>query len=351
VTAGWRYECRVARLLFAEGAFVRRGVELRAGGLTVTDLDVLALRFAPDLSLRVVAGECKTGAARPLDRVLWGHGVRALAGADEQFVALVRPAGDDVRRVAARLGVALLDERDLRRREARWAPRADGPHAPALGRLEQRVAAAARPDDDLRRAHRFVTGEAWLLPPVPALKRALGAGRLLARQWSPALPPARREAVAWLAEEALAAIVVALVRLAGEAYRLPEAVFRRRTAERLAEGVAPYAALQSLARDVDRYLGPLLTDLGVPARERVATLGFLAPEPPPYSEPLLALVQRLARAPAAAAALPRRLDGRLAARRLGRPPPDAAPDEAGRLLALVSAFAVRHGGLPAAQPR
>jgi hypothetical protein len=341
VTAGERYECRVARLLYAEGAFVRRDVAVAGDGLTVTDLDILALRFAPDLSVRRLAGECKSGAARPLDRVLWGHGVKALVGADEQFLALARPAGEDVRRVAARLGVALLDARDVRRREARWPDGAWGPHAPELAALRERVRSAARGDDDLRRAHRFLTGECWLLAPVPAVKRALGAARLLARHQSPGLPPARREAVAWLAGEALAAVTVALVRLAGEAYRAPAEVFRRRTAEHLAEGIAPYGVMQSLSREVDRYLGPLLSDLGVPPRERVATLGFLAPEPPKYADALIELAERLAREPAAAAELPRLLDWRLAEARLGAEtaPPFAVSPEAESLLDLVRAFA------------
>ena len=80
MTAGWRYECRVARLLFAEGAFVRRGIALRAGELMVTDLDILALRFAPDLSLRIVVGECKTGAARPVVGPLSKNGWLAILG-------------------------------------------------------------------------------------------------------------------------------------------------------------------------------------------------------------------------------------------------------------------------------
>jgi len=66
-TKGELLELRLARLLFAEGAFVRRSVDLRAEfgtDFTVTDLDVLSVRFNADLSMHRSIGECKSGVAR-----------------------------------------------------------------------------------------------------------------------------------------------------------------------------------------------------------------------------------------------------------------------------------------------
>ena len=95
---GDMFEARVARLLTAEGAFVRRRVNLEAQFghrfSTITDVDVLAFRFAPDLTLSVAAAECKTTEAKSQpgvgDRLLWLAGLRGLVDADTAFLATTK---------------------------------------------------------------------------------------------------------------------------------------------------------------------------------------------------------------------------------------------------------------------
>ena len=332
---GELYECRVARLLHHEGAFVRRAVDLQlhfGEPFTVTDVDVLALTFLPSLRRQVTVGECKTTEARnapsAADRLLWGSGVRRLVpGADRHFVAVVRPASDKVRALARQLGAGVMDERDLSRREQLLGLDPDdlsGPHDPAHLEREKQVYAVVKRDDELKRVWGFVRADFWFSDAVYGLKRALGALRLLARRWHPELPAAEAETVRWLVEEGTAAVVISLTELAGECYRQPHDVFERNITKRLSEGQVPFDVMQQVSKDVDRYLLAVLEEEGIDPAKAVGRLGALDPSPPPYTEPLLEVLERLAETPRYSVDLGRMLDERISSRRGSPVPTDAS---------------------------
>jgi len=329
------FECRVARLLHHEGAFVRRAVDLQmhfGEPFTVTDVDVLALTFSPSLQRQVTVGECKTTEARSApssaDRLLWGAGVRRLVpGADRHMLATVKLASDRVRALARRLGAEVVDERDLARREKLLGLDPDdlsGPHDPAFIDAEKKVFGFVKRDDELKRVWSFVRSDFWFLDEVYGLKRALGALQLLARRWHADLPAAEADAVRWLVEEGLASVVVSMIGVAGDCYRQPPDVFERNLNHRLAEGMVPYGVMQQISKEVDKYLLAALREAGVDPAGKLDLLGALEPKPPLYAEPLMEVLERLASATRATAELGRLLDERIAVRR-GSPVPASAP--------------------------
>lgn len=348
---GELFEARVARLLYWEGAVVRRRVNLESTfneKFNVTDVDVLALRFSANLDVQVTAGECKTTEAKnapsAADRLLWLSGIKVLVGADRALLATTRPASNVIRALATRLDTEVLDERDIARRERVLGLGSEagyGSHDSSLIQPGKAVFQAAKRDDDLRRIYWFSRSELWLAPPILGLKKALGACRLLGSRWSERLPPEERRCVEYLAQDILVGLTVALVRIAGTAYRQPEDVFAGWLAERLAEGVADYRALEELSKSFDKLVLAVLSDAGVDPSRGVRALGSFMPQPPPYAESLTELLQRLAAAPGASANLPRLADWRYGNPGLGprtaiAPIPDS--DESDRLLRLVLAF-------------
>jgi len=319
---GELFECRVARLIAAEGAFVRRRINLDAQfgeRFTITDVDVLSFGFSATLELRKAAGECKTTDAKNApsigDRLLWSAGLARIVNADRTFVAVAKGARESERNLASLVGCELLDKRDIERREAVLgiAPTDPyGPHDPRLSRFRDGAKDLAKSDEDIRRLHRFVISELWLSPPIPALKKALGAARKLGERWSLELPETEKGAVEWLFTETVLGAIVALVQLAGLGYRQPEDVLARYLHERLAEGLADYRALREISRQVDKVVTAMLPRLGVDPARSVEAIGFFEPKPPSYVEPLTELVERLARQPAATAQLARLADARYA---------------------------------------
>jgi hypothetical protein len=345
------FELRLARLLSAEGAFVRRAIDLNmhfGEGFTVTDLDLLAYRFSPALDLHLTIGEGKSAQGkkgpRAADRLLWVHGVRDLVGADSAFVATTRSASDRLRGLARQLGVSLLDERDLAHRERIQGltdETAWGPHDPALLVRQREMYEAIRDDTELKRVYWFLRSEFWLVPPLVALKRSFGALRILLRR----LGGSERDgSILWLGRQAQVNITVALVRLAAVSYRSEPKVVRQQLVQQLAAGPnVDYATLSELSRQADRYMMAVLKEAGVEPGKQIESLGALSPSPPSYTEPLIEVIERLAEDPAAAAALAQATDWNLAGTELGGDLGDvqgvsANLADVGRLQRLVAAF-------------
>lgn len=352
---GEEFERRTARLLTAEGAFVRRRVTLepRFGErFLVTDCDLLTFEISRTLAWTMAVGECKTteakGAPSAADRLLWLTGVRALVGAHSSFLATTRSASDVVRRLGTALGSTVIDERDLRRREAIHGlepETQEGPHGRAQSERERRVFETSRGDDELRRLYWFARSEVWLLEPVPAMKRALGALRVLTTRWAPGLDGPQDEALRFLAGEIVIAVGLNTVRIARDAYSHPEEIFANRLAEQLAEGLADYRTLVDLSKTVDRYILGFLREAGVDPAKAVAAIGAFSPKPPSYAEPLTELIARFAEAPAGASRLPSYIADRFAGE---QGLPAEGERETARLARLLAVFLERQARLPAA---
>jgi hypothetical protein len=347
---GEQFESRVARVLMAEGAFVRRRVNLEdqfAERFTITDLDIMAFFISPTLGFTKVIGECKTTEARNApsagDRLLWSAGLASLVSADRTFIAVSKKARPNERRLASLLDSEILDDADLRRREEVLGIGPNnyfGPQDPALNQLRDAARKLAKSDEHLRRVERFVGSELWLLPPVPGLKKAFGACRRLSERWSARLPQEERQPIEWLAAEAILGAVLHLVQLGGAGYRQPEGVFSQTMHERFAEGLADYQSLRQISGQVDKVVTALLSRIGVDPTQAVDALGVFEPQPPAYLEPLTELVERLARQPRAAAGIAQVADARYAEwlGADGKVEVPTATPEADRLLRLIASF-------------
>lgn len=356
VTKGDTQELRMARLLFAEGSFVRRAIDLnmRFGeDLTVTDLDILALKFSEDLRVSLTIGESKTAQGKRgpklADRLLWLGGLRELVDADFAFVATVKPASDRVRGLAEHLGIQVIDEPDLLHREKviglndqdSW-----GPYDPSLLNRQREIYDKVKRDQDLKRVYWFIRSEFWLLDVATGVKRAFGAMRVLAKAWGSRPNQDERECLQWLARQLQVNVVVGLVRMAARSYREHPQKAVDRLLRELASGPdLDYDTLTRVSRDVDRYVTTLLRDLNADPGQHASALGAFSPQPPAYFEPLVEVVERIAAAPEAARELPRYADLHLAELELGEsvdglPVRSELSDECGRLLRLVSAFLV-----------
>ncbi len=265
---------------------------------------------------------------------------------------VTKAASDPLRRLASELKASIADQRDLDRREQLLGLEPDGrygSHDPRLLHLSELARATTKPDRELSRAYWFARSDLWLAPPASALKRALGATRLVGERYSDHLPEPERLGLQWLSSELLTGIVVAVVRLAADSYQQPEAIFDVRMAERLAEGLADYRSLEQMSRAVDEYLAGVLSEAGVAPGKLVQSLGAFAPRPPAYADRLLELIHRFAQAPRAAADAPRLADAQFGAALLGNSDFDwAAADheESARLLRLASALITRQTRLP-----
>jgi hypothetical protein len=112
---------RFRKILFSQGYWCPIEVALsqyEASGTTVkrvslTDLDVLGLRYDNLFSRSVVVGDCKSGKnVSDISRLFWIKGVSEYFGADQAYF-IHTTIGDHARSIAPKLGLRILDESAL----------------------------------------------------------------------------------------------------------------------------------------------------------------------------------------------------------------------------------------------
>lgn len=364
VDLGEQLEARVAQLWFWEGFFARRAVNLQRHydpePLQVTDLDLFAYDFDPRLTRRKLIGEVKggtgRGAPKPLDRIIWLHGLADLVGADGAEMITAMRLSRRARELAAGLGVTAQTTADLERREkaARVAEVADlGSHGvQAVGRMKA-VHRHCATDPELERAFWFLRSEVWFLDSWSATKRVIGLIRQLAKRWAPQVADNDANALCWLLSEAMAAFTVNVTALAGEAMRLDADQFHALAAERLAEGMVPTHYMRRLSDAIDKYLAGVLATVNAPADVRADAVGAFQPRPPDFTDPLVELIGRLSAAPSLTRQLGRQVDLVMFERVVHRrePPHRAVSrlgigEPAGRAMRQIAAFLRGQAGLP-----
>lgn len=307
---GKELECRVARLLSREGAFVRKRVDVTrwlAEKIQITDIDVLRYEFGADLSVRRTVVECKSGdaksAPKEVDRLFWLHGVRTLVRAESALLVVDKQPTPRVRWVADSLGIDIQGVDDVARREGiiGIATNADwGAHNPEYGVAEERIFKYVREDRELQRAIVFLRSGFWHLEPTVALKRTVALIEHFSKRLVDGLPTEEAEALRWLISDSTVCFILAATQLAGMAIKLPLTDFRATMTERMSEGLAPAAQLRQFSKVADRYMLAVFERAGVPPDISVDALGAFDPTPPAYIEPLLEVLERFGDRPFAA---------------------------------------------------
>lgn len=140
----------------------------------LTDLDCVAFSTGADFSVRLLVADCKSGQrVSPAARAFWLAGARDFFGADRAYLVLQRSVQPNVRELAGRLGLDLLEEADRQILE-----NVHGPHAPTTGHFD--VTGASRVEDllthldgRLESLNRFREHEYWHLPSERRLQRLI----------------------------------------------------------------------------------------------------------------------------------------------------------------------------------
>jgi hypothetical protein len=138
-----------------------------------TDIDLLAIKFDPDLRKRIIVADCKSGAESEPNRLFWLRGVMSFFGASEGLfvkTALRNPA----RALAPRLGIRVLDQNALTVLEQ--AVKVDMHTLPSIGdkiiddQIHElwgiRVAKGGKPDDNqlkIKNTYQYLQYLYWMI--------------------------------------------------------------------------------------------------------------------------------------------------------------------------------------------
>jgi hypothetical protein len=113
---------RIRRILWAQGFHCPLEVDLShfdyqdAAQIlkrsSLTDIDVLGIRFEPDLRMTTIIADCKSGRDSESTRIFWLRGVMDFFGAQEG-IFVKKSLHSQARSIAPRLGIRAIDEKGL----------------------------------------------------------------------------------------------------------------------------------------------------------------------------------------------------------------------------------------------
>ena len=305
-TYGGELELRVARLEFAEGAFVRLRVPLPAddadsGQDVLTDIDVLSLDLDTRLRLSRSGIECKSGKGQSGEpyTMVWLAGFRQLLHL--QRVTLVRQTvSRRGQSLAQKLGIVVMDEATVRRREDAhaWLPPVFGHlDGPACIALEARTDIQLKGLPDIPSALvKFLRGEA-LLSDSPALLAAVHSFGVAVQRQGVLPDPCAKV----MSSHCLIAILLAGLQDAGRLDEIPPYALRGRLERALTVGDPDDVHLLSLLERADALVRHIqdrthksYVGAGAePIRVDVPSLRDTIAAPPPYLADYIDFVQRL----------------------------------------------------------
>ncbi|MFE1078356.1 hypothetical protein ACFW31_07515 [Nocardiopsis alba] len=316
-TTGEQLEARVSQLWFWEGFYSRHGVNLQRHykePLTITDVDLFAYDFSPQLAVTKYIGEVKSGtgksAAKPLDRIVWLRGLRELVGADSAELTIATGVTDRIRALGRSLDISAQNIADFERREADAVGSLTdlGSHGVSSLVLERQVKSSCRQQTDLERSFWFLRGEIFFLDPFLAIKQLIELLRRITQLWTPRIQDEEALAVRWLAAESVSLLTLNLVAATGTSLTLSRENWQSLVSERLAEGSVPMHQMRKISDSIDKFVGGILAAAKVAPDIRTETIGAFLPEPPDYADSLAELCWRFKSDAPVARALPRQMD-------------------------------------------
>ena len=112
ISKGELLEFRIKRLLFSMGYFCKIGVIINADRSefsdNITDLDVLGFSMHKDFTCKSIWADCKSGNARPLERISWINGVKRFANIDD-VVFVKKGVRVSTKQFARKSGIQIMD--------------------------------------------------------------------------------------------------------------------------------------------------------------------------------------------------------------------------------------------------
>ncbi len=216
---------RISRILWQMGFFCRTNVpidlvrwvpeEAKARNrISIADIDVLALKYDPDLARRVTIAEAKTGDLKPVDRILWLRGLMDYFKASDAYLVPLKEE-EAFGEVSRALAIHLINAKKLAEFEKSFAVELGlpGPYDSELIDKRREFYSELKKTKAKGPLY-FVTFRAWEEnPPHLSLKLAIGQGKDLAQYLNSRLSVSNSEK--WLAYELLEVFSISLLNYAG----------------------------------------------------------------------------------------------------------------------------------------
>lgn len=187
LSKGALLEYRIQRLFFAMGYYTKTGIIVKsgqdAGADVITDLDVYGIYIHKNFTSKRIWADCKSGKAKPLERISWIKGIRSTIRIDD-IIFVKSGVRTNTKQSAHRSGIMVLDESMLSKLESDYEIDADDWSGPWNPRTQVSMLAKLKAIDKTTRgicsrSSDFIASAYWSLGEYARLKKCITAIREL----------------------------------------------------------------------------------------------------------------------------------------------------------------------------
>lgn len=230
VNPGTMLEYRIQRLLFHMGYFSKIGIELKTSqeddSEVITDLDVYGTYIHKDFRNKTVWADCKSGRAKPLERISWMKGIKGLHEIDD-ILFVKGGVKSSIKHFARKSDIQVLDLMLIERLEKDFSIKKDdwsGSWNPdvLLNKLNDFSKLTVPSNELYKKIAKFVSSEFWTTDKYTCLKKCITALRELSTIPLEGLTYKDQHTVKWGIYELTSLFVLSLLKIIRELYYFSE---------------------------------------------------------------------------------------------------------------------------------
>lgn len=304
VSNGDQLEYRLKRLMFGMGYFSKVGVIIKTSADEksdmITDLDVYGHYIHKNFAIKTLWADCKSGQAKPLERISWLVGVKNIIGIDD-VIFVKKGVRTSTKQFARNLGVQILElgiieklEKDFNIDTGDWS----GSWNPQtqLNKLSTFQKLTIPQNETFKRIANFITTNYWTFDSFSKVKKTITALKQLAEIEQYHLKEEELQSVHWAIFELINLFVLATLDICREVYYFSEIDRKETIINGLVSGELSGKKRKEIVEAVYKTAYSMIQKQ-VPGFNLPLQIPELGMAPPPYSEGFNDLISRITNKP------------------------------------------------------
>lgn len=229
ISKGDILEFRIQRLLFYMGYFTKRGVIMKTSADDwadeITDLDAYGIYIHKDFSAKRIWADCKSGKAKPLERISWIKGIRSSVKIDD-VIFVKGGVRVNTKQFARKSGILVLDneiiyklEKDFGIEEDDW--RGSWDYKAQNKNINKLKKIVGYNGEELKYIAQFIESNYWIFDYYARIKKCITGLRQLFDVYEVAKEE-QQYILKWAIYELITLLILATLNICRDVYYLSE---------------------------------------------------------------------------------------------------------------------------------
>lgn len=304
ISKGSLLEYRLKRLVFSMGYYPKIGVLLKTlqddAADMITDLDVYGFYVHKNFSSRTIWADCKSGQAKPLERISWIMGVKQISKIDE-VLFVKKGVRSSTREFARKSGIQVLDldileklEKDFNIDSNDW--RGSWNPETQMNQLVKFQKIDIPNGSTFKKIGNFISSGYWTLDEYTKVKKCMTALKQLSEIEQFPLNEEQKKSVHWAIFELINMFVLATLNISKELYYFSDKDKKETVIDKLISGEISMQMRKELVEATYKIAHSIILQQ-IPNYDKKLNVPNLEMKPPKYTEAYVDLILRITNNP------------------------------------------------------